>query len=952
MCALAAWACVAQAQPRMQWRLVGPFRGGRALAIEGIAGDPATFYFGGVAGGVWRSGNAGRTWEPLTDGQTFASIGALALAASNPRVIYVGSGEADLRSDITYGNGMWKSADGGHAWTHIGLDSTRQIARILVDPQDPNTVLVAALGHAYGPNTDRGVYRSSDGGQTWQRVLFRNDRTGAIDLAWDPKDPRTVYAALWEAHRPPWSQYPPIEGPGGGIFKSTDEGQTWTELHGLPTGGRIGLTVGRGAVYAICEGKGLYRSDDGGATWHQTSTDPRLGRGWYFGQVFVDPSNPDVVYAPNVAILKSSDGGRTFTAIKGNPGGDDYHYMWIDPTNGQHMAFASDQGVGVSFDGGTTWSEWFNQPTAQFYHVVTDNRWPYWIYGAQQDAGSMAVVSRSDFGAITYRDWFQPGAGESGMIAVDPLDSNIVYGGNTYGGLLRFDHTTSQTQDIQPWPRDAFGVPIDKRQYRFTWTSPLVFDPIDKTTLYFGSQRLLKTVDGGLHWTFASPALTRGDSGVIYSVAPSPKREGIIWAGADDGKIQVTLDRGLHWRDVTPPGLAPWSKASIIDASALDSSTAYAAIDRHRLDDVAPYIYRTHDLGRHWSRTDQGIPYGAYVRAVRADPVRKGLLYAGTERGVFVSFDDGDHWQSLQLNLPMSPIHDLVVHDGDLIVATHGRSFWVLDDVEPLRESASSDVHLFAPARAVRVRRSENLDTPLPPETPHGDNPPAGAIIDYTLHSRPTGPVVLDILDAQGTVVRHFQSDRPGDDSTVASPKRPQSFTSDWLPRPVILPADTGLNRFVWDLRYPRPPVQSYEYSISAIPGAGTVADPEGPLVVPGTYRVRLTVGGVTQTQPLRIVLDPRVHVAPTVLATQLVVAKQIWNAMAVADSLTRAVGDSAMASVHADEISGGLAKLMNMVESADRSPPAPVLDALADFKSQLNVARAKLHVQIAPGRP
>jgi photosystem II stability/assembly factor-like uncharacterized protein len=934
----------------MQWRLVGPFRGGRALAIEGIAGDPATFYFGGVAGGVWRSGNAGRTWEPLTDAQTFASIGALALAPSDPNVIYVGAGEADMRSDITYGNGMWKSTDGGHAWTHIGLDSTRQIARILVDPHDSRTLLVAALGHAYGPNADRGVYRSTDGGQTWQKVLYRNERIGAIDLAWDPKDPHTVYAALWETHRPPWSQYPPIEGPGGGVFKSTDEGLTWTELSGLPKdGGRIGLATVKGVVYAICEGKGLFRSDDGGATWRQTSTDPRLGRGWYFGQVFIDPSNPDVVYAPNVAILRSTDGGKTFTAIKGNPGGDDYHYMWIDPTSSKHVAFASDQGVGVSFDYGATWSEWFNQPTAQFYHVITDNRWPYWIYGAQQDAGSMGVASRSDFGTITYRDWMLPGAGESGMIALDPLDSNIIYGGNTYGGLLRFDRTTNVTEDIQPWPRDAFGVPIDKRKYRFTWTSPLVFDPIDKHTLYFGSQRLLKTTDGGLSWQFASPDLTRSDSGVIYAVAPSPKREGIIWAGTDDGRIQVTLDRGLHWRNVTPPDLAPWSKASIIDASSLDSATAYVAIDRHRLDDIAPYIYRTHDLGAHWSRADQGIPYGAYVRAVRADPVRKGLLYAGTELGVYVSYDDGDHWRSLQLNLPVSPIHDLIVHDGDLIVATHGRSFWVLDDVSPLRDNARGDVHLFAPARAIRVRRSVNQDTPLPPETPHGDNPPAGATIDYYLGSHPSAPIALDILDAQGKVVRRFQSDELGDDSTVSSPKNPPSFTSDWLPRPVILPADSGINRFVWDLRYPRPLAPEHEYSISAIPGAGTVADPEGPFVVPGTYQVRLTVNGVAHTQPLHVVLDPRLRVAPTVLVAQLAVAKRIWNTMAEAQALRNAVGDSVMQSLHVDEIAGGLAKLMTMVESADRPTPAPVLDALADYQSQLTAAIGKLDLFIKP---
>jgi photosystem II stability/assembly factor-like uncharacterized protein len=941
----------------MRWRLVGPFRGGRALAIEGIPGDPATFYFGGVAGGIWKSENAGRTWVSLTDNQQFASVGALALAPSDPHVIYVGSGEADMRSDITYGNGMWKSTDGGHQWTHLGLDSTRQIARILVDPHDPNLLLVAALGHAYGPNADRGVYRSADGGRTWQKVLYRDERTGAIDLAWDPNDPHTVYAALWETHRPPYSQYPPIEGPGTGIFKSTDEGQTWTEIrgNGLPAGqlGRVGLATARGVVYAICEGQGLYRSDDGGATWRQTSADPRMGRGWYFGQVFVDPSNVDVVYVPNVAILRSTDGGRTFVAIKGNPGGDDYHYVWIDPTNSRHVTFASDQGVGVSLDYGATWSDWFNQPTAQFYHVITDNRWPYWIYGAQQDAGSMGVISRSDFGTITYREWMQPGTGESGMVALDPLDSNIIYGGNTYGGLLRYDRTTSQTQDINPWPRDAFGVPIWKREYRFTWTSPIVFDPIDKRTLYFGAQRILATTDGGLHWRFASPDLTLGDSGVVYAIAPSPAREGVIWAGTDNGKIQVTHDRGLHWSNVTPPDLAPWSKISLIDASTLDSATAYAAIDRHRLDDIKPYIYRTHDFGRHWSRIDSGIPFGAYVRAVRADPVRKGLLYAGTELGVYVSFDDGDHWQSLQLNLPQSPVHDLVVHDGDLIVATHGRSFWVLDDLSPLRQLSSSvvgaDAKLLTPATAIRIRRSENLDTPLPVETPHGDNPPDGVIIDYWLRSRPSGPVALDILDGQGVVVRHFASDQPTDDPLVSAPKEPPSFTSDWLPQPESVTADAGLNRFVWNLRYPRPPVSSYEYDIAGIPGKGTIADPEGPLVVPGTYRVRLTVGGVAQTQTVRIALDPRVHIAPDVLPSQLALAKQIWNAIADADALAHAVGDSAMKSVHGDEIAGGLAHLETMVESADRSPTEPVRQAYAAFVAQLNAARTKLGAHIAP---
>jgi photosystem II stability/assembly factor-like uncharacterized protein len=967
----------------MRWRLVGPFRGGRTLAVEGIAGDPATFYFGGVAGGVWRTQNAGATWEPLTDDQPFASIGALALAPSDPATIYVGTGEADMRSDITYGDGMWKSTDAGRHWAHIGLDSTRQIGRILVDPHDPNVVIVAALGHAYGSSADRGVFRSTDGGQSWHKTLYRDERTGAIDLAFDPTDPHVVYAALWEARRPPSSQYPPNEGPGSGLFKSTDEGETWTAIsgHGLPDGplGRIGLAVARGSagaiVYAVCEeakqGSGLYRSDDGGGTWRLTGADPRMGRGWYFGQVFVDPTNADVVYVPDVAILKSSDAGRTFSALKGAPGGDDYHYVWIDPTNARHLAFASDQGAGVSLDGGATWSDWFNQPTGQFYHVVTDHRWPYWIYGAQQDAGSVAAASRSDFGTLTYRDWILPGAGESGAIAVDPRDSNVVYGGNTYGGLLRFDRTTNQTQDIAPWPRDVFDQPIRKRRYRFTWTSPLVFDPIDTRALYFGAQWLLRTTDGGVTWERASPDLTASDSAVIYTVAPSPVREGVIWVGTDNGVIQLTTDRGTRWRNVTPPSITPWSKVSIIDASPFDAATAYAAVDRHRLDDIAPYIYRTHDAGGHWTRADQGIPAGAYVRAVRADPVRRGLLYAGTERGVYVSFDDGDHWQSLQLNLPQSPVHDLVVHGNDLIVATHGRAFWVLDDLSPLRQvtpaTIGAEARLLRPATAIRVRRSENLDTPLPVETPHGDNPPAGAIIDYWLRSRPTGPVAIDILDARGAIVRHFASDQPADDSRVVAPRPLPAFSPDWLPRPAAPSADAGLNRFVWDLRYVRPPASSYEFSIAAIPGHGTVADPEGPLVVPGAYRVRLTVGATSQSQPLRVVLDPRVHVTAGVLQAQFDVAAQIWTAMSEADALDRAVGalrqsvagrrtpsgpsaadsvatllDSALAALHPAAISGGLARLESMVESADRPPTAPVRAALDDYRADLRRARAR----------
>ena len=657
----------------LRWRLVGPFRGGRSLVIEGVPGDPATFYFGGVAGGVWRSTDAGNTWDPLTDGQPFASIGALAIAPSDPKTIYVGTGEADMRSNITYGQGMWKSIDGGAHWQSLGLTGTRQIGRILVDPHDPNVLMVAALGHAYGPNTERGVFRSINGGQTWTKVLYRDEHTGAIDLAFDPGDPKVVFAALWQAQRTPWSQYPPAEGPGSGLFKSTDEGVTWTEIagHGLPAGqlGRVGLAVARGSsgaiVYALCSeartGAGLYRSDDAGTTWRLAGADKRIGRGWYFGQVFVDPSDANVLYVPNQSILKSTDGGHTFVAIKGAPGGDDYHYMWIDPTNPGHLAFASDQGVGVSLNAGTTWSGWYNQPTAQFYHVITDSRWPYTIYGAQQDAGAIAISSRSDFGEITFRNWFPPGAGESGYIAPDPRDSTVIYGGGTYGELFRFDRTTGQLQDIRPWPRGAFGTPMPARKYRFTWTSPLVFDPIDKRTLYFGSQVLLRTTDGGLHWQAASPDLTGAvpavqraggtptiaDAaakgwGVIYTIAPSALREGLIWVGTDNGKVQLTTNGGTHWQDVTPPGLEPWSKISIIDASGLDTGAAYIAIDRHRLDDIGPYIYRTHDYGKRWVRANAGIPAGSNTLCLCGSLVTTGIttflikvLSLGMQSGLF-----------------------------------------------------------------------------------------------------------------------------------------------------------------------------------------------------------------------------------------------------------------------------------------------------------------------------
>ena len=895
----------------LRWRCIGPFRGGRALAAAGVPGEPETFYFGAVGGGVWKTTDAGRVWKPIFDAAPIASVGALAVAPSNPNVIYVGTGEADMRSDISFGDGLYKSTDAGKTWRHIGLRDTRHIGRILVDPHNPDIVLVAALGRAYGPNPERGIFRTTDGGQTWQKVLYKDENTGAIDLAFDPDNAHTVFATLWRTRRPPWSTYAPLGGPGSGLYKSTDVGATWTEIsgHGLPAGnlGRIGVSVAAGThgerVYAVIDALqkgGLYRSDDGGANWMLVSTDHRIHqRGWYFGTATADPVDPNTVYIPNVSLYRSTDGGKTFVSIKGAPGGDDYHLLWVDPTNSRRMIVASDQGVTISLDGGQTWSSWYNQPTAQFYHVATDNQFPYKVYGAQQDSGTVGTLSRSDYGQITFRDWRPVGGDEGGYIVPDLRDPNIVYAGGTLGELHRFNWKTGESQDISPWPSLAFGTDIAGRKYRFTWTSPLVFSPQDPHTLYMGAQVLLQTRDRGMSWQAISPDLTGAEPsatnstaplalsnamqrgyGVIYTIAPSPITAGMIWVGTDTGLIQLTRDGGKTWEKVTPKGLAPWSKISLMEASPFDAGTAYAAVDRHRLDDFRPYIYRTHDYGKTWTKIADSIPDTAYVHAVREDPGRKGLLYAGTETGVYVAFDDGGNWRPLQLNLPVAPIHDLVVHGNDLVVATHGRSFWILDDLTPLRQLdaalANSDAHLFRPAAALRVRANQNRDTPLPPETPAGKNPPDGAILDYYLKATNSTPVVLEIADAQGNVVRRFYSSDvppPVDFSQLA-------FPSYWVAVPRILGKSAGENRFVWDLRYPTPQWMFHEYSMAAIVKETSVA-PQGPRVLPGEYEVRLTVNRQTYRQPLEVKEDPRVSTSAADLQRQLQLELRITGAVA-----------------------------------------------------------------------
>jgi photosystem II stability/assembly factor-like uncharacterized protein len=896
----------------MQWRMIGPFRGGRVLPALGVPGKPNEYLFGAVGGGVWKTENAGRTWHPIFDAEPTASIGAIAIAPSDPQTIYVGTGEADMRSDISVGDGIYKSTDGGATWRNIGLRDSRQIGRILVDPHDPNIVLVAALGHAFGPNPERGAYRSTDGGATWTKVLGKNDDTGAIDLCADPANPQTIYASLWQVRRPPWNVYAPTSGPGSGLYKSADGGVTWNQItgNGFPSDGlgRIGIAIAPGnngseakRIYAFVDARegGIYRSDDAGQNWRRVSSDARVWqRGWYFGGITVDPRDPNVVYVADTALYRSTDGGENFEAIKGAPGGDDYHTLWIAPDDPTRMILGSDQGAATSVDHGATWTSWFNQPTAQFYHVTTDSRFPYRVYGAQQDSGTAAVASRSDYGQITFRDWSPIGGEESGYIVVDRTNPDIVYGGGPFGVLRRFNWTTAQTFDISP-----AAIPFNGSKLRFTWTSPVVDSPQNPRVLYFGAQFVLRTEDAGQTWQAISPDLTlrnpasanttpkEGEvGGVVYTIAPSPVNKGEIWAGTDNGLIQLTLDEGAHWSNVTPPGVEGWSQISLIEASRYNAATAYAAVDRHQVDDLHPYVYRTHNSGKTWEKIVTGLPENAYVHGVREDSVRKGLLFAGTEIGVFISFDDGSSWRPLQNNLPVSSVRDLVIHGDDLVIATHGRAFWILDDIAPLRawneEAVRQNARLFPPAHATRIRRSENHDSPLPPETPVGTNPPAGAIFDYFLKSPAAGAeVTLEIRDQQDNLVRKFSS---SDKEPPAA--EPPEFPKFWLPKFQPLSNASGMHRFVWDLRYAPPSALHTEYSMTAIIGSGTVTEPQGPLALPGEYEMVLTSGGQTYKAALTIEMDPRVKVPREELVNQLELEQKIDIALTKATDAAKSV--------------------------------------------------------------
>ena len=874
----------------LAWRQVGPFRGGRVAAVTGVPSSPETYYLGAALGGVWKTTDGGNRWTPVFDhASPLGSIGAVAVAASNPDVIYVGTGESAPREDASFGDGMWKSTDAGKTWAHIGLDDTRHIARIVIDPHNPDLVLAAAQGHIYGPNEQRGVFRSTDGGRTWTKVLYKDALSGAIELAADPDNPSTMFAALWQVQRQPW--HLESGGPGSGLYKSTDEGATWTPVtgHGLPAGvlGKMGISVAAGTsgrrVYALIEAAqgGLFRSDDGGVTWRQTSGLHQLyTRAWYFTKVFAHPANPDIVYVVGNALWRSSDGGRTFARLT-IPGADN-HDLWINPRSPSRMIEGNDQGVILTVNGGETWDKRDNLPIGQFYHVSTDNEFPYHVFGGQQDMGALGIATRG-WGGIDDKDWFDVGGddAECGWVWPVPFDNRLIVAGGYGGALTLFDTRSHQIRDIAPWSNAMSGHPASDLKYRFTWTSPVVFSPNDPHLLYMGSQYLMESRDLGHSWKVVSPDLTRNDparqtsSGgplthdnasveyydVIFSIAPSPVTAGVIWVGTDDGLVQLSSDAGAHWNNVTPTGLKEWAKVSLVEASHFDADTAYVAVDAHKLDDLTPYIYRTHDRGKTWTAITEGLHAPSFVYAVREDPKRKGLLYAGTETGIFLSVDDGDHWQPLQLNLPPTSVRDIAFHGADLAIATHGRSFWILDDITPLREAtadvAAAPSYLFTPAPAVRVHERE---TYVIPTDAVGDNPP-DAIVSYVIGAGGATAARLDIIDAAGRTAFSASS------AAGSSPR---------------LDASTGMHRVTWNLRYQLPDL---------IPGtAYDERDPRGVLAVPGRYTVKLTVGDRVVSAPLEVVKDPRSSATPEDMQAEFDLATQLMGMLGELHGVVRQI--------------------------------------------------------------
>ena len=879
----------------LHWRNIGPYRGGRTRAIAGVPSQPSVFYMAQVNGGVFKTTDYGRTWLPTFDDQPTASIGAIAVAISDPNVIYVGSGEGLHRPDLSVGDGIYKSTDAGKTWTHLGLRDGQQIPQIAIDPRNPDRVFVAVGGHPYGPNEERGIFRSSDGGKSFEKVLHRDDNIGGADVQIDPINPDTVYASLWESREGPWENSV-WNGPGGGIFKSTDGGTTWKQLsNGLPDKVvQANLAVAPSSPKRLFAAvrtntvSNLYRSENGGESWEVATDDQRPGAGIGGGDlpvVRIDPKNPDIVYSASVVCWKSVDGGKTWAGWRGAPGGDDYQNVWINPDNPNVILLGSDQGAIVTVNGGETWSSWYNQSTAQLFHVSADNSFPYRLYSGQQESGSVGIASRGMDGAITFRDWRPVGAEEYGYVVADPLDPDIVFGGK----LTRYDRRTGQSKDILP-------VPVQTRDFRMIRTQPIVFSPLDPHLLFFAGNTLWQTHDRGENWTRISPDLTRQTfevpasvgkyrtdpttkpqaRGVIYTVAPSPLDAKRIWVGTDDGLIHLTNDAGKSWVNVTPAEISAWQKISIIDASHFDVNAAYAAVNTLRLDDLRPHIYRTRDAGKTWHEIVSGIPTGETVNAVREDPHRKGLLLAATERGVYVSFNDGDNWESLRLNLPATSVRDVIVKDDDVAIATHGRGFWILDNITALRQLADprqSQTALFRPQSALRVRFSLNTDTPLPPDEAAGQNPADGAMIDYCLAEDVAGPVVLEIKDAKGNLVRRYSSD---DKPAAANPKQLR-IPDYWIRPPQLLSSRRGLHRFLWDLHYSPLPGIEPEYPMAAV-FRNTPAKATSPWVMPGDYTLTLTANGKSFNQPISVKMDPRVRTSTADLEQQFEISRRLYE--------------------------------------------------------------------------
>ncbi len=897
----------------MKWRSIGPFRAGRVSAVAGIPGNAAVYYMGSPGGGVWKTIDGGVVWTPIFDSVKVASVGAIAVSPSDPDVLYVGTGDVSMvGSAVNMGDGVYKSLDGGKSWSHVGLEETEHIGAMWIDPSDPNTVVVAALGKTFSKNPERGIFKTTDGGKSWRKVLAGTDEIGAADVTFDNTDKKVGYATLWHHYCPPGDTTDLINGASGGaIYKTTDEGETWTKMpgQGLPEGplSRIGVATAMEGkrVYAIVAargGGGFFRSDDGGATWTKSTADARVNGSGYFSRVFVDPGTPDTMYVAQTSLYRSVDGGKTFISFKGAPGGDDNHALWIDPKDSSRMIMASDQGATISMDQGKSWSSWYNQPTGQIYHMATDNRYPYWVYGTQQDSGSVGTASRGDYGAITFFDWDPVAAYEFGYIVPSPADPNLLVAGGPGRGLVMVNRSNRQVQTISP----SIGR---NGPYRTAQNPPIAFSPQDPKTVYWATQFLLQSSDNGTHWKPISPDLTErtGSDAVteqdaqqaasptspaqrartresretltppnrtaINCFAPSPVAAGEIWAGTTNGLIQLTRDGGTSWHVVSPSGLGEHTLISIIEASHTDAGTAYVAVDRHEENDFAPHIFRTHDFGKSWQELDQGIAPGDFVRVVRQDPKRKDLLYAGTENRAYVSFDEGANWSPLGLNMPVSSVRDLQVNGNDLVAATYGRAFWVLDDVSPLRQidagTARQTATLFRPGTALRVHLDLNGDTPIPPELPAGENPPTGALLDYFLQSVPPGELKLAIYDQRGTLVRAFSTADP-----QPAKEPPPNVPEYWLAVFQPLTKHAGENRFLWDLRYTPPSALRHEYPISAL-YQNTPGEPQGPLVVPGTYTAALTVGGKTYKQDFEVRLDPRVSVAPAALDDQLTLARQ-----------------------------------------------------------------------------